>query len=113
VSDLVLPEPGGPGAWGPPLTLLVTAGQRNDSPQFQPILEAFEWSASGRAGHVPGRTRCAPTKAYGSRANRTYPRRRELAPLAPRVVGTVAPLGSRRGNLPSPMATKGRCGCSG
>ncbi|WP_398897999.1 IS5 family transposase [Streptomyces sp. 3211.6] len=59
-----------------PLSLLVTAGQRHDSPQFQPVLDGIRVSKTG-----PGRPRTKPDrvradKAYGSRANRAYLRRR-------------------------------------
>jgi hypothetical protein len=55
-----------------PLSVGITAGQRGDSPQFQPVLEAI---AVPRLG--PGRARTRPDrvladKAYGSRANRAY-----------------------------------------
>ncbi|MFG2802441.1 transposase [Streptomyces pseudovenezuelae] len=59
-----------------PLSFLVTAGQRHDSPQFQPVLERIRVPRVG-----VGRPRCRPDrvradKAYGSRANRGYLRRR-------------------------------------
>lgn len=55
-----------------PLSLLVTAGHRHDSPQFQPVLEGIRVPRIG-----PGRPRTKPDKvradrAYGSRANRAY-----------------------------------------
>jgi transposase len=58
-----------------PLSLIVTAGQRGDSPQFQPVLERISVPRLG-----PGRPRKRPDKvcadkAYGSRANRAYLRR--------------------------------------
>jgi hypothetical protein len=58
------------------LSLLVTAGQRHDSPQFQPVLEVLRVPRIG-----PGRPRTRPDevradKAYGSRANRAHLRRR-------------------------------------
>jgi transposase len=57
---------------------VVTAGQRGDSPQFTTVLEAI---AVPRLG--PGRARCRPDrvlgdKAYGSRANRAWLRRRGI-----------------------------------
>ncbi|MER6522099.1 IS5 family transposase [Streptomyces sp. NPDC001553] len=59
-----------------PLSLLVTAGQRHDSPQFQLVLDGIRVPRTG-----PGRPRTKPDKvgadkAYGSRANRAYLRRR-------------------------------------
>jgi transposase len=61
-----------------PLAVLITAGQRGDSPQFQAVLEGIRVPRTG-----PGRPRCRPhrvlaDKAYGSRANRAYLRRRGI-----------------------------------
>ncbi|WP_424706672.1 transposase [Kitasatospora acidiphila] len=61
-----------------PLSLLITAGHRHDSPQFQPVLERIRVPCTG-----PGRPRTKPDKvradkAYGSRANRSYLRRRRI-----------------------------------
>ncbi len=57
------------------LSLLVTAGQRGDSPQFTAVLEGIRVPRTG-----PGRPRVRPLrvrgdKAYSSRANRAYLRR--------------------------------------
>jgi transposase len=62
---------------------VITGGQRGDSPQFQPVLDAI---AVPRPG--PGRARTRPDrvladKAYGSRANRGYLRRRGIACTIP------------------------------
>lgn len=61
-----------------PLALILTAGQRGDSPQFVPVLDAIRVKRCG-----PGRPRTAPDrvladKAYSSRANRAYLRRRGI-----------------------------------
>src|SRR5882757_4671611 len=61
-----------------PLSLVVTAGQRGDSPQFQVVLGRIRVARCGR-----GRPRCRPDrvladKAYGSRANRAYLRGRGI-----------------------------------
>lgn len=61
-----------------PLSLVVTAGQRGDSPQFQVVLGGIRVARAGR-----GRPRCRPDrvladKAYGSRANRAYLRGRGI-----------------------------------
>lgn len=58
--------------------MVITAGQRHDSPQFQPVLERVRVPRTGR-----GRPRTCPgrvlaDKAYGSRANRAYLRRRGI-----------------------------------
>ena len=61
-----------------PLSVVITAGQRGDSPQFQAVLAAIRVPGPG-----PGRPRSRPRrvladKAYGSRANRAYLRRRGI-----------------------------------
>ncbi|MFJ4343283.1 transposase [Streptomyces sp. NPDC088915] len=61
-----------------PLSLLVTAGQRGDSPQFTAVLEGIRVPRNG-----PGRPRVRPLrvrgdKAYSSRANRAYLRKRGI-----------------------------------
>jgi transposase len=66
-----------------PLALIVTAGQRGDSPQFVPVLEAIRVPRLGA-----GRPRCRPDrvradKAYCSRANRAYLRRRGIRATIP------------------------------
>ncbi|GAA4570870.1 hypothetical protein GCM10023193_58380 [Planotetraspora kaengkrachanensis] len=59
-------------------SLLVTAGQRGDSPQFQPVLEVISVPrmGAGRPRKRPDRGRA--DRAYGSRANRAYLRRRGI-----------------------------------
>ncbi len=66
-----------------PLSVLITAGQRGDSPQFQAVLAGIRVPRPG-----PGRPRCRPRrvladKAYGSRANRAYLRSRGIACTIP------------------------------
>jgi transposase len=66
-----------------PLSIVITAGQRGDSPQFQAVLERIRVPRTG-----PGRPRTRPDralgdKAYGSRANRAYLRRRRIACTIP------------------------------
>lgn len=61
-----------------PLSLVITAGHRHDSPQFQNVLDRVSVPRIG-----PGRPRTKPHKvradrAYGSRANRAYLRRRGI-----------------------------------
>ncbi len=62
---------------------MITAGQRGDSPQFEPVLEAIRIPRLG-----PGRPRKRPDrvradKAYDSRANRSYLRRRGIKATIP------------------------------
>jgi transposase len=86
-----------------PLSLLVTAGHRHDSPQFQPVLEAIRVPRTGR-----GRPRSRPDKvradkAYGSRANRAYLRRRGIECTIPEKADQVRnrkKRGSRGGRPP-------------
>jgi transposase len=66
-----------------PLSVLVTAGQRGDSPQFAAVLQGIRVPRCG-----PGRPRTRPDrvladKAYSSRANRAYLRRRKIGCTIP------------------------------
>ena len=66
-----------------PLSIVVTAGQRGDSPQFQAVLERI-WVPRPGGGHPRTRPdRVLADKAYGSRANRGYLRRRGIACTIP------------------------------
>ncbi|MGI5166401.1 IS5 family transposase [Spirillospora sp. CA-253888] len=72
------------------LALLVTAGQRGDSPQLRPVLESI---AVPRIG--PGRARTRPVrvradKAYSSRANRAYLRRRGIRATIPQPADQIS-----------------------
>ncbi|WP_416071338.1 IS5 family transposase [Streptomyces sp. ME02-8801-2C] len=86
-----------------PLSLLITAGQRHDSPQFQPVPEGIRVPRIG-----PGRPRAKPDKvradkAYGSRANRAYLRRRGIGCTLPEKADQVRnrkKLGARGGRPP-------------
>jgi transposase len=61
-----------------PLAIIITAGHRHDSPQFQAVLEAIKVPRPG-GGHPRTRPdRVLADKAYGSRANRAYLRRRGI-----------------------------------
>ncbi|MDX3388357.1 IS5 family transposase, partial [Streptomyces niveiscabiei] len=61
-----------------PLSLLVTAGQRGDSPQFEPVLDAIRVPRAGRGRPRKRPLRVRGDKAYSSRANRAYLRRRGI-----------------------------------
>lgn len=61
-----------------PLSIVVTAGQRGDSPQFQPVLERISVPRLGRGRPRNRPRRVLADKAYGSRANRAYLRRRGI-----------------------------------
>lgn len=61
-----------------PMSIVITAGQRGDSPQFEPVLEKVRVPRLGS-----GRPRVRPDrvwadKAYASRRNRAYLRRRGI-----------------------------------
>lgn len=83
---------------------MITAGQRGDSPQFMAVLEAIKVSRTG-----PGRPRSRPDrvlgdKAYGSRANRAYLRRRGIACTIPEQadrIGHRKNRGSKGGRPPA------------
>ena len=66
-----------------PLAIVVTAGQRGDSPQFATVLGRIRVPRPG-GGHPRTRPdRVLADKAYGSRANRAYLRRRKIACTIP------------------------------
>ncbi|MFE3560726.1 IS5 family transposase [Streptomyces sp. NPDC059193] len=66
-----------------PLSIVITAGQRGDSPQFEPVLEAIRVPriGVGRPRKRPDRVRA--DKAYDSRSNRSYLRRRGIKATIP------------------------------
>ncbi|WP_031487971.1 IS5 family transposase [Streptomyces bicolor] len=66
-----------------PLSVLITAGQRGDSPQFESVLDAIRVPriGSGRPRRRPNRVRA--DKAYDSRRNRAYLRRRGIKATIP------------------------------
>jgi transposase len=66
-----------------PLSIVITAGQRGDSPQFQAVLDGIRVPRLG-----PGRLRTRPDrvlvdKAYSSMANRALLRRRGIKATIP------------------------------
>ncbi|MEV5757869.1 IS5 family transposase [Streptomyces tendae] len=66
-----------------PLSILITAGQRGDSPQFEPVMEAIRIPRLG-----PGRPRQRPDrvradKAYDSHKNRLYLRKHGIKATIP------------------------------
>jgi hypothetical protein len=72
-----------------PLSVVITAGQRGDSPQFQAVLGRIRVPRTG-PGHLRTRPdRVLADKAYGSRANRAYLRRRGIACTIPEKAGQV------------------------
>lgn len=85
------------------MSIVITAGQRGDSPQFEAVLEKIRVSRPG-----PGRPRTRPTrvradKAYASRKNRAYLRRRGIRCTIPDKADQARnrkKLGSRGGRPP-------------
>jgi transposase len=66
-----------------PLSLVITAGQRGDSPQFVPVLERIRVLRPGRGRPRTRPDRVLADKAYSSRANRAYLRRRGIRATIP------------------------------
>ncbi|WP_433208092.1 IS5 family transposase [Nocardia sp. CA-107356] len=73
-----------------PLAVVITAGQRGDSPQFEVVLEQISVPrvGSGRARTRPDRV--LADKAYSSRGNRAYLRRRGIKATIPVKVDQAA-----------------------
>ena len=86
-----------------PLSIVLTAGQRGDSPQFIPVLENIRVPrAAGRPRSRPDRV--LADKAYTSRGNRRYLRRRGIKATIPSKADQDAnrrKLGSKGGRPPS------------
>ncbi|MFF0367630.1 IS5 family transposase [Micromonospora sp. NPDC005087] len=86
-----------------PLSIVLTAGQRGDSPQFMAVLDGIRVPrlGSGRPRTRPDRV--LADKAYTSRANRRYLRRRGIAATIPTKTDQDAnrlKLGSKGGRPP-------------
>jgi hypothetical protein len=85
--------------------VVLTAGHRGDSPQFTTVLDRIRVPRLG-----PGRPRTRPDrvladKAYSSKANRAYLRRRKIAATIPIKTDQAAnrlKKGSRGGRAPVP-----------
>ena len=87
-----------------PMSIVITAGQRGDSPQFEPVLERIRVPRQGlgRPRKRPDKVRA--DKAYGSRKNRSYLRRRGIRCTIPEKKDQIRnrkKLGSRGGRPPS------------
>ena len=66
-----------------PLSIVITAGQRGDSPQFRAVLEGIRVPRPGGGRPRTRPDRVLGDKAYSSRANRAYLRHRALFARAP------------------------------
>jgi transposase len=87
-----------------PLALLVTAGQRGDSPQFTAVLERIRVPRPGRGRPRTRPDRVLADKAYSAKKNRAYLRRRKIRATIPEKKDQAAnrrKLGSRGGRPPS------------
>jgi len=73
-----------------PLAIIVTAGQRGDSPQFTVVLDAILVPRPGRGRPRTRPRRVLADKAYGSRANRAWLRRRGIRCTIPEKKDQVA-----------------------
>ncbi|MFF9819610.1 IS5 family transposase [Streptomyces sp. NPDC014006] len=83
-----------------PMSIVITAGQRGDSPQFEPVLNKVRVPRLG-----PGRPRTRPArvradKAYAARKNRAYLRRRGILCTIPDQVRNRKKRGSSGGRPP-------------
>jgi transposase len=66
------------------MAMIVTAGHRGDSPQFQPVLDKVAVKRPGGIGRPRTRpVRVRADKAYASAGNRAYLRRRGIAATIP------------------------------
>ncbi|MGC0327016.1 transposase [Streptomyces sp. SAI-170] len=86
-----------------PLSVVITAGQRGDSPQFEPVLEAIRVPRLGRGRPRNRPDRVRADKAYDSRRNRAYLRRRGIKATSPVPADRARnrqKLGSRGGRPP-------------
>ncbi|MEN8651671.1 IS5 family transposase [Streptomyces sp. 21So2-11] len=86
-----------------PMSIVITAGQRGDSPQFEPVLERIRVPRKGlgRPRKRPAKVRA--DKAYSSRKNRAYLRRRGIRCTIPEKKDQIRnrrKLGSRGGRPP-------------
>ncbi|WP_316689555.1 IS5 family transposase, partial [Pseudonocardia sp. H11422] len=66
-----------------PLSVVITGGQRGDSPQFTTVLERIRVRRRGRGRPRTRPDRVLADKAYSSRANRAYLRRRGIRATIP------------------------------
>ena len=63
--------------------MVITAGQRGDSPQFVPVLEGIRVPRPGAGRPRTRPDRVLADKAYSSKANRAYLRRRGIKATIP------------------------------
>lgn len=73
-----------------PLAVIVTAGQRGDSPQFIPVLEKVRVPRPGGGRPRTRPDRVLADKAYGPRANRAWLRARKIRCTIPEKTDQIA-----------------------
>ena len=83
---------------------MITAGQRGDSPQFTAVLDQIAVARLGRGRARNRPDRVLGDKAYGSRANRTYLRRRGIAATIPEQADRIEHRKNRGSNGGRPPA---------
>ncbi|MFI1105668.1 transposase [Streptomyces melanogenes] len=86
------------------MSIVITAGQRGDSPQFEPALENIRVPQQGLARPRKRPDRMRADNAYGSRKNRAYLRRRGIRCTVPEKKDQIRDrkkLGSRGGRPPT------------
>jgi transposase len=66
-----------------PLSIVITAGQRGDSPQFEAVLEQIRVPRPGSGRPRTRPDRVLADKAYSSKGNRAYLRRRGIKATIP------------------------------
>lgn len=88
-----------------PMSIVVTAGQRGDSPQFEPVLRKISEPriGAGRPRVHPDRVRA--DKAYASRKNRAYLRRRRIRCIIQDKADQARHRKQCGGTVPSPRDT--------
>jgi transposase len=96
-----------------PLSVVVTAGQRGDSPQFTVVIEGIRVSRAGAGRPRQRPDRVLADKAYSSKGNRAYLRRRGIRctiPVKDDQAANRRKLGSKGGRPPAfdPLAYKQR-----
>lgn len=87
-----------------PLSIVLTAGQRGDSPQFMAVLDGIRVPRPGAGRPRTRPDRVLADKAYTSKANRRYLRRRGIAATIPSKADQDAnrrKLGSKGGRPPA------------
>ena len=65
------------------MAMVITAGQAGDSPEFEPVLDAVKVARTGLGRPRSRPVRVRADKAYSSRANRAYLRRRGIRATIP------------------------------